>query len=102
MIVPVPEPERTARAIAVELRVEPDPGPDALAPVRRLSWVIKHDDPPPPSMPLVPASQVKIAYGPTSTAMISLDRPSRVEFPVLYYPRLLRVTDHGKPIAYGN
>ena len=59
-------------------------------------------DAPPPRLPLVPASRLTMAYGPTCTSTLQLDRPSLVEFPVLYYPGLLRVTDNGQTIPYGN
>jgi hypothetical protein len=43
-----------------------------------------------------------IKLGENQTIKVTLYHPAIVELPVLYYPRLLEVSDNGRRIAYGN
>src|SRR3712207_8091120 len=44
----------------------------------------------------------KVRYGRRTKLAVTLDRPTLVQLPVLYYPGLLTVRDNRQPVAYGN
>ena len=56
--------------------------------------------------PLIPAENVRnderLRLGHPTRYRIATNQPSVLRLPVLFYPRLLRVTDGGRPIPYGN
>ena len=99
--VPLPsEPRPATGGVLVEIATDPPIG--APVTVNHIRW---EGDLPPDPEPVITADQMrppKVLYGRDTRSNVNLDRPTLVELPILYYPHVLRVTDNGQRIAYGN
>ena len=69
--------------------------------VDRITWQVNRQAVPGPARLTAPLDPKIHSRGRVVTTL-KADRPTRVQLPVLYYPRLLEVRDNGNPIAYGN
>jgi hypothetical protein len=102
--VPLADPPSAAGGVLVELATDPPAG--APVTVNHIRWegAGPPGASPPNPEPVITAVQMKpkVRLGRDSRANFNLDQPSLVEFPVLYYPHLLRVTDNDRPIPCGN
>jgi hypothetical protein len=95
-----PDPHPATGGVLVDIATDPPMG--APVTVNHIRW---EGDLPPDPEPVITADQMKppkVLYGRDTRSNVNLDRRALVEFPVLYYPHVLRVTDNGSRIPYGN
>ena len=99
--VPLPlDPHPATGGVLVDIATDPPMGTPVT--VNHIRW---EGDLPPDPEPVITADQMKppkVLYGRDTRANVNLDRRALVEVPVLDYPHVLRVTDNGSRIPYGN
>lgn len=72
--------------------------------VRVIVESLRFEGAPLPGRPLVTADQVRpqARFGRVVKLRYQTNRPVLLQLPVLYYPGMLRVMNHGQPVAFGN